>query len=196
MDQKDFDINIAVIRKNLVGKTKEESLQQGENSYEEQIECLKEKILKFTFEKKEFCNGLFSMLMPSELFKDPMIVDNIVFFQSFSDSIILLIKVIESDQKINFAKIQTDYINQMRQSKQQTKIDMYDSKQVQFGTVYYFLAIHSMPGGGLCDFVIIFQTQKKMIFMDFNFNQNDYLFWKTILCKLSSTIQAERESNV
>lgn len=108
----------------------------------------------------------------------------------------MAIKAVDSEQTIDFEKIKEDYVIQMRNSKQQTKIDRSDSVQSNFGTVYFFSAVHAMPGDGLCDFVILFQTQKKMIVIDFNFDQKDSFFWIPIFCKLSSTIQLEGAKDI
>lgn len=188
---KDFDINLAMLKKHTCQPFTADSDKERGELYKKEVEQFKARISRFTFERIAFCNGLFSMLMPSELFGQPIVMGNLLLFQSSKEKMTLSIKVIESEQIVKIDQLQHDYVSQMRSSRQQTKIDISDARQAAFGTIYYFTAIHSMPGGALCDFIILFQGGKKMIFMDFNFEQKEYCFWKTILCKLSSTIEME-----
>lgn len=185
----DFDIQIATIKKKIEIDSEERLVQEDTELFEKQIRYLTDKISGFSFEMKIFCDGLFSMLMPADLFGEPIVENNVFLFHAVAEKMVLTVKSIQSEQKIEFGKIKTDYINQMKQAKQQTKIDVSDKIQAAFGDIYYFLAIHAMPGTELCDFIVLFQMQKKIVFMDFNFDIKESFFWKTILIKLCSTIK-------
>lgn len=196
MRDMDFDLKIAMLKKNVGAAAEDDSYNSAKTFCERELGQMMDKISGFTFEKTLFCNRLFSMLMPSKLFGEPLVMENVYLFQSHKEKMAMVIKAVDSEQIVDFEKIKKDYIIQMRNSKQQTKIDISDSVQSSFGTVYFFSAIHAMPGGGLCDFVILFQEQRKMIMIDFNFDQKDYFFWKPLFCKLSSTIQLEGAKDI
>lgn len=192
----DFDLNIAMLKKNIGAASEDDSDKSTKTFGEKQLGQMMDKISGFTFEKALLCDSLFSMLMPSELFGEPLVMENVHLFQSPKEKMTMVIKAVDSEQIVDFEKVKKDYMIQMRNSKQQTQIDISDSAQCSFGTVYYFSAIHAMPGGALCDFVILFQARRKLIVIDFNFDQKDYFFWKPIFCKLSSTIQLEGEEDI
>lgn len=143
MGDMDFDLKIAMLKKKT-GAVSEDDLYKSTKSFcERQLEQMMDKFSGFTFEQALFCDGFFSMLMPSELFGEPLVMEDVYLFQSHKEKMTMAIKAVDSEQTIDFEKIKEDYVIQMRNSKQQTKIDRSDSVQSNFGTVYFFQP--SMP---------------------------------------------------
>lgn len=191
MGLQEFDLCIANLKKSantLKNKEKDEDEVEKQKIHLENVKYELQKVSEFTLKEQVFLNDLFTMVLPDGLFHEPLVEGHSALYQSLKEYMTLVVKMIETEKAIDPERLRTDYSYQMKQSKQQTKIDISEVCETDSGTVYYFTAIHSMPGEGQCDFIILFKIQEKMVIMDFGFRQSEYSFWKTVIQNLIPTI--------
>lgn len=80
MGDMDFDLKIAMLKKKT-GAVSEDDLYKSTKSFcERQLGQMMDKFSGFTFEQALFCDGFFSMLIPSELFGEPLVMENVYLF--------------------------------------------------------------------------------------------------------------------
>ncbi len=187
--EEEYDLRIAEMKKIVDSKQDPEAQKREEwEVYKKQLADGFQYISGFTFEKKTFCQGLFTMVMPVDLFQGEIQEENVTLFRSASEDFVLVVRTEMSEEIPDMEKIKSDYVSQMRDSGQQTKIVASGDILAEIGKVFYFIAMHSMPDCDLCDFISVFTIQGRIVMMDFNFPEKKYRLWRAVIRKLSSTI--------
>lgn len=194
MKEQDFDLYLARLKR-AMGEEKSEEIKDEEEieTCLEKVENELQKVLNFSLTEQTIFENFITMILPFGLFNEPIKEGNVVLFRSNSERLTLVIKMLDVGYETEPDTLITSYLQEMRKSKQQTKVDISESCSIDAGELYYFTAIHSMPERNQCDFIIIIKMKENMVIMDFNFYEEEYLLWKTVIQSLLPTIKIRKE---
>jgi len=163
----------------------EENSDNWVNQMRQDIQTLEQ----LQFAKHVFFDGLFTMILPSNILAEKRESSQGLLFYSHKERVALSLRLADNAGILKPEKLKADYISKMKASKQQTQMEEDGTIDALLGPVYYFLASHAMPGEKQYDFAVLFMAGEQTVIMDFSFHESGMMLWKTILCRLIMTIQ-------
>lgn len=188
-DENSIDLQLARLRQKAEKNLDEDEDREKIETFITRTNAEIKKAEGLSLSSQPFFNGLFHMLIPSGLAGEPIDEGNVNLFQNQEDHMALAVKMIDSRPGCGIEDLKKEYIRLMRQSKQQTEIALSGSCGQEFGEAYYFLATHSMPEEGQCDFIALFEIGGQTALMDFSFPQGGRPLWEKVIKAVLPTIR-------